>query len=75
MFKMTPNVLKNLLSHKATRRYPHEVRTPFENVRGRLHNDINNCTFCGLCAVKGPSRCITADKKAGMTHSARKKGS
>ena len=64
MFKMTPNVLKNLLSPKATRRYPHEVRTPFENVRGELYNDIENCTFCGVCAVKCPSQCITVDKKA-----------
>jgi len=64
MFKMTPNVLKNLLSHKATRRYPQEVRTPFENVRGELYNDIKNCTFCSVCAVKCPSQCITVDKKA-----------
>jgi ech hydrogenase subunit F len=64
MFKMTPNVLKNLSSHKATRRYPHEVRTPFENVRGELYNDIKNCTFCQVCAVKCPSQCITVDKKA-----------
>ena len=66
MFKMTPNVLKNLLSPKATRRYPHEVRTPFENVRGELYNDIKNCTFCGVCAVKCPSQCISVDKEAAI---------
>lgn len=64
MFKMTPNVLRNLLSHKATRRYPYETRTPFETVRGELCNDVNNCTFCGICSVKCPSQCITVDKKA-----------
>src|SRR5210317_36298 len=63
MFKMTPNVLRNLFSSKATRRYPHEVRTPFENVRGELYNDIENCTFCSVCAVKCPSQCITVNKK------------
>lgn len=64
MFKMTPNVLRNLFSRKATRRYPHEVRTPFENVRGELYIDIEKCTFCRICAVKCPSQCITVDKKA-----------
>lgn len=63
MFKMTPNVLKNLFSHKATRRYPHEIRTPFKNVRGELYNDIEKCTFCRVCAVKCPSQCITVNKK------------
>src|SRR5210317_979394 len=38
MFKMTPNVLRNLFFPKATRRYPREVRPPFENARGALLN-------------------------------------
>jgi hypothetical protein len=67
MFKMMPNVLKNLLSPKATRRYPHEVRPPFENVRGELYNDIENCTFCSVCGVKCPSQCITVEKAATWT--------
>ena len=63
MFKMTPNVLRNLFSPKATRRYPHIIRTPFGNVRGELYNDIEKCTFCRVCAAKCPSQCITVDKK------------
>ena len=66
MFKMTPNVLKNLFSKKATRRYPREVRTPFESLRGALFNDIGKCIFCGICALKCPSQCITVDKKAAI---------
>ena len=64
MFKMTPYVLRNFISPKATRRYPREVRAPFEDVRGQLYNEIEKCTFCSICAVKCPSQCITVDKKA-----------
>ena len=66
MFKMTPNVIKNLFFPKATRRYPRVVRTPFESMRGALFNDIENCTFCSVCALKCPSQCITVDKKSGI---------
>ena len=66
VFKMTPNVLKNLFSKKATRRYPRVVRTPFESARGALINDIEQCTFCSICALKCPSQCITVDKKAAI---------
>ena len=64
MFKMTPSVLRNLLSKKPTRLYPYEVRAPFENQRGELINEIDKCTFCSVCAVKCPSQCISVDKKA-----------
>ena len=66
MFKMTPNIIHNLFHKKATRRYPRVTRPAFENVRGALFNDIAKCTFCGACAIKCPSQCITVDKKAGM---------
>ncbi len=64
MFKMTPLVLKNLFSLKATRRYPRVVRAPFEGVRGALRNDIVNCALCSVCALKCPSHCITVDKQS-----------
>ena len=63
MFKMTPNILRNFLTEKATRLYPYDVRKPFANVRGELVNQIEKCTFCGICAMKCPSKCITVDKK------------
>ena len=66
MFKMAPNVIRNLRNKKATRRYPRVVRPAFENVRGALFNDIAKCTFCGTCAIKCPSQCIRVDKKAGL---------
>jgi ech hydrogenase subunit F len=66
MFKMTPNVLRNLVSKKPTRRYPYEARPPFENQRGELFNDLEKCTFCGVCAAKCPSQCISVEKKAAI---------
>lgn len=63
MFKMAPNILRNFLTEKATRLYPYDVRKPFANARGELVNQIEKCTFCGICAMKCPSKCITVDKK------------
>ena len=34
MFKMTGNILRNLVVKQSTRRYPCEVREPFAKVRG-----------------------------------------
>ncbi len=62
MAKMTANILRNFFAKRATRLYPIEVRPPFENSRGELYNDIDQCIFCGACALKCPSQCITVDK-------------
>jgi len=68
VFKMTGNILRNLVVKKSTRRYPYEVREPFAKVRGELVNDIDRCIFCGSCQVKCPSRCIEVDKQACQWH-------
>ncbi|MCB2145474.1 MAG: 4Fe-4S ferredoxin [Deltaproteobacteria bacterium] len=62
MFKMTPQILRNLISGPATRAYPRQIRPPFPATRGRLVNDIAQCNFCGACAVKCPSVCIEVDR-------------
>ncbi|MGV8075454.1 MAG: 4Fe-4S binding protein [Syntrophobacteraceae bacterium] len=61
---MTAAVLRNLFAKRATRRYPYEVREPFEGVRGELVNEIDICIFCSACAMKCPSQCIVVDKSA-----------
>jgi ech hydrogenase subunit F len=63
MFKMTSNIMRNLVVKKSTRMYPAEVRPTFDKVRGELINDIESCILCGTCAVKCPSQCIAVDKK------------
>lgn len=62
MFPMTPAILRNFFSRRATRRYPLVTREPFVNVRGELKNE-GGCTLCGICAAKCPSQCIVVDKK------------
>ena len=66
MFKMTHNILRNLVVKKSTRRYPFEVCETFDKVRGELVNDIARCIFCGTCEVKCPSQCIEVDRKAAV---------
>ncbi|KAB1442942.1 4Fe-4S binding protein [Pseudodesulfovibrio senegalensis] len=66
MFTFTPTILKNLVNKPATRKYPFVKRAPFENYRGELYNNIDDCIFCGTCARKCPSVCITVDKKTGL---------
>jgi ech hydrogenase subunit F len=63
MFRMTPNILKNFLTEKATRLYPFEVREPYAHARGEIVNNSDTCNFCGICAAKCPSQCIKVDKK------------
>lgn len=60
--KMLPIVLTNLFAKPATRNYPFFVREPFPQARGELVNDIARCIFCGLCARKCPSQCLTVTK-------------
>jgi ech hydrogenase subunit F len=63
LFRLTPYIFRNLFAPKATRRYPRDVRPPFEGARGELVNRIEACTFCRICEVKCPSHCISVDKK------------
>lgn len=60
--KMLPTVLSNLFSKPATRAYPFFVRDPFPAARGELINNIEACIFCGTCARKCPSQCLTVTK-------------
>ena len=66
MFQMTPNILKNFFTKRATRRYPYQIRPAYESFRGELYIEIEKCKFCGICAVKCPSQCITVNKDEGI---------
>lgn len=63
MFDMLGNILKNLGSKPATRKYPFEKRTPFKDTRGQISGvDIDTCIFCGICSRKCPSDAIAVNR-------------
>lgn len=64
MLDMTATVVRNFLTKSHTRLYPFEVREAFDNVRGNLGINIEECILCGICQKKCPSQCITVDKQA-----------
>ena len=65
VFKLGGMTLKSLFKKAPTRRYPHEVREPFERTRGQIDMaDMKNCILCGMCERKCPALCIRVDKAA-----------
>ncbi len=63
MFDMIGNILKNLTSQPATRKYPFEVRPTYKDTRGKVKGvNIDDCIFCGICSKKCPSNAIVVDK-------------
>lgn len=62
MPSMLQNVLANLLSRPATRKYPFQRREPFADARGRIDFDISKCAFCGACAKRCPAAAIEVQR-------------
>lgn len=63
MAGMLGNILRNLVSRPATRRYPFVKRAPFEGSRGQLQIDADSCVYCGLCSKACPARAIVVSRK------------
>ena len=63
MFNMLKNVIENLFSKPATRKYPFDKREPFANARGRISGiEIDKCIFCGICNRKCPADALIVNK-------------
>jgi len=60
---MVPRALRNMVSRPATRRYPAEVRTPFDGARGKIEFDVQTCNYCMLCARRCPAAAITVNRE------------
>lgn len=63
MLDMLRNIIVNLFSKPATRKYPYVKRDPFEKTRGYIDVEIDNCIFCGMCQRRCPSDAIKVDKE------------
>ncbi|MFA5878822.1 MAG: 4Fe-4S dicluster domain-containing protein [Candidatus Margulisiibacteriota bacterium] len=62
-YKITKLVLKSLFSKPATLMYPFVKRVFFENTRGQVAIQIENCIFCSICVKKCPTNAITVDRE------------
>ena len=63
VFKLAGMTMGSLFKKAPTRKYPYEVREPFERTRGGIEMaDIKGCSFCGLCARKCPADSIVVDR-------------
>lgn len=60
---MIHNVLRNLVSPSATRRYPEVKRPPVPGYRGPVQIDASRCILCGTCMRRCSSQCIQVDVK------------
>ncbi len=63
---MLKTLIRNLTKKPATRNYPAEKRPTFPLFRGYLDVKIEDCIFCGACARKCPSHCITTKPREGF---------
>ncbi|WP_081676075.1 4Fe-4S dicluster domain-containing protein [Butyrivibrio sp. AC2005] len=64
LINFNTQVIKNLFSKPATRKYPFEPKNYPERTRGHVQNDMDVCVLCGLCSIKCPTHAITVDKAA-----------
>jgi formate hydrogenlyase subunit 6/NADH:ubiquinone oxidoreductase subunit I len=62
MFDMIGNVMSNMVTKPATRKYPFVKRPSFSRTRGHIEIDIDKCIFCGMCSRKCPSTALTVNK-------------
>lgn len=62
MPRFVRKVLKSLVSKPATRPYPFTKRAAIGGSRGQLHNNVEACIFCGICAKRCPSIALEVTK-------------
>ena len=55
-------ILSNVSRKPPTRLYPFDIRTPYENFKGRILFSPENCIYCGICQKKCPPDAITVTK-------------
>jgi NAD(P)H-quinone oxidoreductase subunit I len=67
MTMLWKDALQSLITSPATQQYPFVRLNAPDQLRSKLHWDLENCTGCGLCAKDCPAdaiKVIVLDKKA-----------
>jgi formate hydrogenlyase subunit 6/NADH:ubiquinone oxidoreductase subunit I len=62
-FKLGRMTLKSLFSKPATKLYPIEAPTYFDETKGQIQIDIDHCRFDGSCANLCPTGALEVDRK------------
>ena len=57
-------IMRSLGSKPATLMYPVIPREWTERTRGSIEIEVNECSFCGLCARKCPADALKVDREA-----------
>ena len=60
--KLSSMVMRHLGKKPATLMYPVIPREWYENTRGRIEIEIDNCIFCGICSKKCPTGAIAVNR-------------
>ena len=63
-FKLGRMTLKSLFSKPATKLYPFEEPTYYQETKGHIVIDVDKCRYCGVCANLCPTNAIEVDRKA-----------
>ena len=64
-FHLAKMSFRNLFNKPATKMYPVVQPTYTAMTKGRVLNDIEACSLCGICEKKCPSLAIIVDRPAG----------
>lgn len=62
-FKLGGMTFGSLFKKPETTLYPFEKKPAPKGLKGHIHNEVENCILCSLCAKTCPCHTITVDKK------------
>lgn len=62
-FKLGGMTFGSLFKKPETTLYPVETKAAPRGLKGHIHNEVEKCILCGICAKTCPCHTITVDKK------------
>lgn len=62
-FSMSKLLAKSLFHGSYTEKYPTEPKVNYSKTRGKIHIEISECIFCGMCEKRCPSDAIEVNRE------------